>query len=317
MLTNFVANYPVLFHAIIITISLVILTKSADMLIYGISSYAKKLGISDYLIGFLVVAVGTALPELVASVNGAIMNQGEIVFGTIIGSNLFKIPLLALVIFVAGKIKIDYKNIGISPVMTVLLTIIPILLVTDNNLSRIDGLILIGAYIFYVISLWRKEGEFGKIKQSVQLRDILKESFIFLGALVALLLSARYLVYSSTEISSILGIHPFIIGLIIIGIGASTPELMVQIRSIQKQHRGIAIGNVLGSIITNSTFVLGIVAVIKPVAIEFNSILFTSIMMGLGTIYVLYSIRKGVLTLKHGVIITVGYIASLVIEAFI
>jgi cation:H+ antiporter len=287
------------------------------MLVYGISNYAKKLGISDYLIGFLVVSIGTALPEFVASINGAFLNQGEIVFGTIIGSNLFKIPLLGLVILIAGKLKINVNDIGTAPIMTFLLGILPILFVIDGNLSRIDGLILLAAYGIYVVNLWKKEGELGKIKESVKLKEILKESFIFLGALVALLLSARYLVHSSTEISNILNISPFIIGLIVIGVGASAPEVMVQVRSILKHHKGIAIGNVLGSIITNSTLVLGIVAVVKPVNITFSNILFTSIVMGVGTLYVLISIFRGTLTRKHAFIIIGGYIAALIIETLI
>jgi len=317
MIENFIAQNPLIFHLIITLLSLFILAKSADMLVYGISNYAKKLGISDYLIGFLVVSLGTALPELVASINGAFMKQGEIVFGTVIGSNLFKIPLLGIVIFVAHKIKVNVNDIGTAPIMTFLLGILPILLVIDGQLSRFDGLILLLAYFVYIINLWKREGEIGKIKESIKLKEIAKESFIFLGALVALLLSARYLVSSSTEISRILNIPMFIVGLLIIGIGASSPELMVQIRSVLKHHRGIAIGNVLGSIITNSTLVLGIVALLHPVTIVFSNIMFTSIIMSLGILYTLISIFKGMVTKRHAIILISLYIISVVIETII
>jgi len=317
MLENFVAQNPFLFYAFVAAASLFILAKAADMLVYGISNYARKLGISDYLIGFLVVSIGTSLPELVASVNGALMRQGEIVFGTIIGSNLFKIPLLGIIIFIAGRIRTDVNSIGTSPVMTFLLGILPILLVIDGKLSRLDGAILLAAFLVYIINLWKAEGELGKIKKGVTLKYISKESFIFLGALVALLLSARYLVFSSSEISKILNVHPFIIGLVILGIGASAPELMVQVRSVFKHHKDIAIGNVMGSIITNSTLVLGIVALVRPVTIQFRDITFTSIVMGIGILYILISIMRAPLSRKQGILLISLYIISIVVETII
>jgi cation:H+ antiporter len=317
MIESFIMAHPLLFYGIATILSLIILAKSADMLVYGISSYAKKLGISDYLIGFLVVSVGTALPELVASINGAFMNQAPIIFGTIIGSNLFKIPLLGVVILIAGKVKINVNNIGTAPIMTFILGILPVLLVIDGNLSRIDGIILAAAYLIYIANLWQKEGELGKIKESVPLKEIIRESFIFLGALVALLLSAKYLVFSSTEISNIIHIPTFIIGLIVIGVGASAPELMVQVRSILEHHKGIAIGNVLGSIVANSTLVLGIVALIHPVTIVFKDIFFTSLMMGIGTLYILIAMFRGPLTKRHALIMIIGYIIAIVIETII
>src|SRR3989339_2122627 len=97
LISHLIGLHPLLFHSIIAIASLTIITKSSDMVVYSISNYAKKLGISDYLIGFLVVSIGTALPELVASVTGTLSNQGLIVFGTVFGSSLFKIPLLGLV----------------------------------------------------------------------------------------------------------------------------------------------------------------------------------------------------------------------------
>src|SRR3989344_5217494 len=93
---DFLNANPLVFYCIIGAASLIIVTKSSDLLVYGISNYAKKLGISDYLIGFLVVSIGTSLPELVASFNAALLKQGEMVLGTILGSNMFKIPLLGI-----------------------------------------------------------------------------------------------------------------------------------------------------------------------------------------------------------------------------
>ena len=138
---------PLLFHSIIILASLVIVAKSADMVVYSISDYAKRLGVSDYLIGFLVVSIGTAIPELVASITGAMAGVGAIVFGTVFGSNLFKIPLLGLILLIAKNVKIKQNIGGNAPIVTFFIILFPLALVIDGVLSKTDGVILIIAFL--------------------------------------------------------------------------------------------------------------------------------------------------------------------------
>jgi len=314
MISQLINLDPLIFHSIIALASLIIVAKSADMVVYGISHYAKKLGLSDYLIGFLVVSIGTAIPELIASVTGTLVGQGLIVFGTIFGSNLFKIPLLGLILLIVKKIKTK-PNVGVNaPIITLFIIALPILLSIDGGLSRIDGAILLIAFFIYIARLWHGEGQLGKMKEEIELKNVWKDALIFVLALTALLLSARFLVFSSIEISGILNISPYIIGLIIIGIGASAPELTVQIRSVFKHHEDIAFGNVLGSLVANSALVMGIVALIKPVSIQFNIIFLTSIFLIAGTIYTLTIMGKEEVNWKHGLILISFYILFLLAE---
>lgn len=305
---------PLVFHSIVALASLIIVAKSADMVVYSISNYAKKLGVSDYLIGFLVISIGTAIPELTASITGTLISQGPIVYGTVLGSNLFKIPLLGLILLIVKKIKIK-QNIGMNaPIVTLFIIIFPILLSIDGILSRIDGAFLLIAFLIYIARLWRGEGELGKIKEKVELKNVWKDALIFSLALAALLLSARFLVFSSVSISETVNISPYIIGLIVIGIGASTPETTVQIRSIIKHHKDIAFGNVLGSLVANSALVLGIAAIIKPIYINPLIILITSIFMFIGTLYILIIMGKEKVNWKHGLILISFYILFLLAE---
>ncbi len=305
---------PLLFHSIIVLASLVILAKSADMVVYAISNYARRLGVSDYLTGFLVISIGTAIPELVASGTGALIGQGAIVFGTVLGSNLFKIPTLGLILLIAKKIKTK-QNVGMNaPVITLFIIVLPILLSIDGMLSRTDGAILLIMFLIYIVRLWHGEGELGKMEENVELKNIWKDALIFGLALAALLLSARWLVFSSIYISEALNISPYIIGLIVIGIGASAPELTVQIRSIFKHHHDIAFGNVLGSLVANSVFVLGLVAVIKPVNIQFSMIIITSVFLVVGVFYVLTIMGKEEVNWRHGLMLVLFYILFLIVE---
>lgn len=306
--------HPTLFHIIIAISSIIVLAKSADMMVYSISDYAKKLGISDYLIGFLVVSIGTALPELVASINGASINAGQIVFGTIIGSNSFKIPLLGLTFLIVRKIKYGSREIGNAPIITTAIAVLPFLLVIDNYLSRIDGVILLVVFSLYIIKLWKGEGKLGRIKKNVKAKTILKDSLIFILAFVALLLSARWLVFSSLKLSSELNISTFLIGIIVIGIGASAPEITVQIRSIIRKHQNLGFGNIFGSIVTNSTLVLGIVAIIKPVKISFAPLLSSLFFILFSLIVSLLIINKKNITWKHGAFLVGIYVLYLLIE---
>ncbi|MBU0615500.1 MAG: hypothetical protein KJ601_05380 [Nanoarchaeota archaeon] len=308
---------PVVFFSIIIVFSLGILAKASDLLVYGISDYAKKLGISDYLIGFIVVSIGTALPELVASVTGASIGEGNIVFGTIFGSNMFKIPLLGALLIVVKKIKTRTDVGGAAPITTLFMALLPFLLVIDGALGRIDGVILLIAFMLYIIKLWQGEGEMGKLKEDVQLGKIWKDSIIFTGSLVALLLSARWLVFSSVAISNKFGISAYVIGLIIIGAGASMPELMVQFRSVKRHHQNMATGNVLGSIVANSTLVLGIAALVNPFNIAMSTIMLTFVFMMVGLLYTLVVMLKDEVTWKHGIVMVGLYMLFILLEVIL
>jgi cation:H+ antiporter len=305
---------PLFFLGVVILLSLIIVIKSSGLLVYGISDYAKKLGISDYITGFIVVSIGTALPELIAAVTGAALGQGKLVFGTIFGSNIFKIPLLGGLLLIVKKIKTRNDVGGAAPITTLFIALLPFLLVIDRRLGRIDGVILLLAFLFYIFKLWKGEGEMGKLKKNVKLASIWKDGLIFIGSLVALLLSARWLVFSSISISSQLRISPYLIGLLIIGVGASLPELMVQYRSIRKHHQNMATGNVLGSIVTNSTFVLGVAALIAPFNISIETLILTFIFMMVGLLYTLIVMLKDKVTWKHGLVMVSIYVLFLIFE---
>ncbi|MBW2989647.1 hypothetical protein KY358_05000 [Candidatus Woesearchaeota archaeon] len=313
MISRIISN-PLIFHLIIAVSSLAILAKSADMVVFSSSDYAKKLGISDYLIGFLVISVGTAIPELTASITSILMGQGSIVFGTVLGSNLFEIPLLGIILLMAKETKVKQSKGMSAPIVTLFIVVFPILLTIDGVLSRMDGILLIIAFIIYISRLWRGEGKRGKMKEDIPIRKIWKDSIIFCLALASLLLSSRFLVFSSINLSKILNISPYVIGLLVIGIGASAPELTIQVKSVLKHHKDIAFGNVLGSLVANSSLVLGIVAIIKPVYISSKMILVTSIFLISSVTYVLVIMGKDKVTWKHGLILILFYMSFLVAE---
>ena len=318
---QFAQANPIIFYSIACVLSLVIVLKASDLAIFGISNYARKLGISNYLIGFLVVAVGTSLPELVAAVTGALTRQTDLVFGTIIGSNISDLTLvLGIMVIAGGTIKIEHPIVGKTFFRTLLLVALPLLLVLDGVISRPDGVILVCGFIAYVASLWIKEGKLGKMKK-VKLKHLWRDGLIFAGAIVALLIGARLLIYSASQIAAIAGISPYVIGLTLIALGTSLPEVLVEVKSILKGISALAFGDLIGSIIANSTLVLGIVAIINPIIINpiiINpwSVVFASAFM-LGTVLLgLYFMTKKVITWKHGVLLVGIYAVFFAMQFF-
>jgi len=311
---SFIDVHPLLFHGFIIFASLAILAKSADLVVYGITDYAKKLGISDYLIGFIIVSIGTALPDLIAAMTAAFLSQGGLIFGGIFGANLFAIPILGFVLLIGRKIKTQQKVIGNLPITTFFMCVLPLILVIDGFFSRMDGFISLAAFVVYIVRLWQGETYLGSMRKDIAFKDLYKDMIIFSIALAAMLLSARFLVFSSVRAAHLLEINPFVVGLLIIGIGGSFPELTVQIRSVLRKHHDIAFGNVLGSIVANSTFVVGLVGIISPFFISFKLVYLIFIFLAAGMLYILYLMGRDYVNWKHGVILIFIYVLFLVFE---
>ncbi|MBW3004584.1 sodium:calcium antiporter [Candidatus Woesearchaeota archaeon] len=301
-------NHPILFYSIVCVLSLIIVLKSSDLALYGISNYAKKIGISPYLIGFLVVAIGTSLPELVASITGAFAGQTEIALGTIIGANISDLTLvLGIMLLVGRTINVEHPIVGKTFFRTLMLVSLPLILVSDGALTRPDGIILTGGFIAYIASLWLQEGKLGKMKKDVKLKTLWKDGLIFAGCVVALLLGARWLIYSASQIATLVGISPYVIGLTLIALGATLPEVTVQVKSVLKGISSLAFGNLIGSIVANSTLVLGIVAIIRPIEINPWSIAPAAAFM-MGAVFLsLYFMTKKTITWKHGIFLVAIY----------
>ncbi|MFC1728285.1 sodium:calcium antiporter [Nanoarchaeota archaeon] len=308
---------PVLFHVLVILASLAILVKAADISVSGISDYARKLGLSEYIVGFVVVAFASSIPELITSLTGAMINDGGIIFGTILGSNIVELTLVLGTLAIVGKkVKVESKVMHGTKFLSFALLMLPLVLLWDSKVTRIDGLILVLTFFAYLYYLWKKEGEVGKLKEDIKFKKIWKNFLIFGGTLTAMLLSSRWLVFSSVSLSHEIGIPTYYIALIVIGIGASISDISVGVRSVLKGHSDVGFGNVIGSNIIKAVLFLGIIALIRPftfdLAILTNVIIFTV----LATAATLYFVRTKSLNWKEGIAMLIIYVLFITIEWF-
>lgn len=306
------------FPLITAVLSILVIMKSASYAINAIIDYAKKTGISEYLIGFLVVSIGTTLPDLSAGIFASLSGQGALILGDVIGSNILDVTVvLGIAAVIARKVKVHGKIVDRTMFTTLFMVLLPLLLGLDGMISRLDGMILLTAFLVYLSRLLKREGELGKVKKDVKWKNIWKDMFVFVGSLIALLLSARWLVISALRLSYIFNIPVFVMGLVFVAIGNTTPELMVQIKAVMSGHTTIGFGNILGAVVANSTLVIGISSIINPILFDKKAFMIPALFAVTAVYIGILFIKKKEVTWQEGIALFLIYATFLASEIFL
>lgn len=264
-------------NILLLLVGFVALIVGADKLVDGASNLAQRLGIPNIVIGLTIVAFGTSAPELVVNVYAAVEGSTEMVLGNVIGSNLFNVlgilGICAIIHPLTVKNNTTWIEIPLSLLAAVAVWIVAndVLLdnTTGNLITRTDGLILLlffAIFLVYNITLSQKTSDDTEIeaKHYTYTKSIV---FIILG-LAGLVIGGRLIVNSAVSIAQIFGMSERVIGLTIVSIGTSLPELATSVIAVRKKNVDIAIGNVVGSNIFNIFFVLGISTVVNSVPVQ-------------------------------------------------
>lgn len=257
-----------------LVIGLIILIWSADRFVEGAVSTALNLGMTPMMVGLTVVAFGTSAPELIVSLMAALQDSSNLAVGNAVGSNIANIALVLGVTTLVSAIPIKLGILKVELPILVLATGCATLVVMDGVIEFDDGLILIGILIVSLIAL-AKLSHSEEIPEEVSESDTLKpaKAYLYLfGSLLALVLSSRMLVWGASGIATELGVSDLVIGLTIVAIGTSLPELAASIASALKGHHDLALGNIIGSNLFNLLAVLAIPAFISPPEIDMQSL---------------------------------------------
>ncbi len=300
---------------IFFALGLAALFLGAEGLIRGSSSLALKIGLTPLVVGLTVVAFGTSTPELVVSLKAALLGNSSISLGNVVGSNIANIALILGIASLIRPLKVHANVIRREIPIMIGLSILLVVLLIDGELSFIDGLFFVIGIITYVIMnvlMARKE----KNKEvEEEFREGLKTrlgvwlSIIFIvGGLGLMILGANLFVTSSIVIAKAIGVSDAIIGLTIVAVGTSLPELITSVVSSYKNESDIAIGNVVGSNIFNILGILGITALVIPLSsagiryVDFGVMLLTA--------FILLPLSKTGFKISRleGVFLTAGYI---------
>ncbi|SHJ75499.1 calcium/sodium antiporter [Paramaledivibacter caminithermalis] len=302
---------------IALLLGFVFLIKGADFFVDGSSSIAKKLKVPSILIGLTIVAFGTSAPEALVSINAALKGVNEIAIGNVVGSNLFNFLIVVGVSSVINPLKVKKGTILKEFPFAILASFVLFILsadkllqeTSDNFLSKADGLILLSlflVFLYYLIELaiLGKEDYKEEIKDKPLSKSIL---FSILGV-IGIMIGAELVVNSSSLIAIRLGMSENLVGLTIVAIGTSLPELVTSIVAAIKKESDIAMGNVIGSNMFNILFVLGISSAIRPIPIN-SGIFFDMICLLLVTVITyIFSITKKVVFRSEGIFLTLSYI---------
>ena len=271
---------------------LMLLVWSADRFVEGSSATARHFGMPPLLIGMVIVGFGTSAPEMVVSALASIEGNAGIALGNAYGSNIANIALILGIAAIINPIMVHSTVLRKELPILTLVTILTVLLVADLDLSRLNAVILL--LVFGVLMAWTiyqglkretdtlaREVESGAPEKAMPLK---RSVFWLVVGLLLLIASSRTLVWGAVEIAQIFGVSDMIIGLTIVAVGTSLPELASSVIAARKGEHDIALGNVLGSNLFNTLAVVGIAGTIHPIAVEPETLSRDMVVMGALTV---------------------------------
>ena len=285
---KFINNAPFVLVLVVLVIGFVLLIKGADFFVEGSSSVAKRLHVPSIIIGLTIVAMGTSLPETAVSVSASIAGNNELAVSNVVGSNIFNLMVVIGVCAMIATVNVAKetikRDIPFSLICAGLLLIFGIVGFGDKAgmiLGRLDGVIFLCAfagYIFYMVKIALKASKEGRkveggSEEEIKLISVPLSILFIIGGAVAIAVGGDVTVDAASRIASDLGMSQTLIGLTIVSIGTSLPELVTSIVAARKNEVDMALGNAIGSNIFNILMVLGIASAISPITIITENII--------------------------------------------
>lgn len=250
----------------ILVVASITLVKSATLLVYSISKISSFFRLSEFTISFIVMGFITSLPEIAVAVNAALNNDSTLALGTALGSNLTDLTLIiAIPTLVAGGLRVRSIITRRDALVMCGYLFIPVILSFDGTISRSDGVILLIFYGLYLYRLIAQRTHFTGFTDHVSKSDALQQIGKLALGIVLLFVASQFIVTSSIQIAEIIKIPLVLVGLILVSAGTSLPELAHGLKAVKMHHDRQVLGDILGSVVANSTVVIAIAAIINPI----------------------------------------------------
>ena len=299
----------------LLILGLVFLIFGGDLLVRSAVSFAEKFGVSSFLIGVTVVSFGTSIPELMVSIQAAIDQAADIAIGNVLGSNIANIALVLGVSVVIRPLSITTNTYKLSWWVMLISSLLFILFLLDNVITKMEGLLLIaGLFCFIIFSIKRNIPNEESITSKINIQTGIL--FFVLGA-IGLYFGSELFVESAISIASFFDVPKFVIGITVVALGTSLPELVTSIVALMKGQNNISLGNLIGSNIFNVFAVLGITSLIQELGtssillfLDFGVMLAVILVFG----YQLF-IRKKI-SRTAGFILLSGYFSYILFSVF-
>ena len=299
----------------LLILGLVFLIFGGDLLVRSAVSFAEKFGVSSFLIGVTVVSFGTSIPELMVSIQAAMDQAADIAIGNVLGSNIANIALVLGVSVVIRPLSITKNTYKLSWWVMLISSLLFILFLLDNVITKMEGLLLVaGLFCFIIFSIKRNISNEESIVSKINIQTGIL--FFVLGA-IGLYFGSELFVESAISIASFFDVPKFVIGITVVALGTSLPELVTSIVALMKGQNNISLGNLIGSNIFNVFAVLGITSLIQELGtssillfLDFGVMLAVILVFG----YQLF-IRKKI-SRTAGFILLSGYFSYILFSVF-
>ena len=304
---------------ILLLVGFVLLIKGADFFVDGASSIAGKLKVPSLIIGLTVVSIGTSLPEAAVSISASLSGSNSISLGNVIGSNVFNLLMVVGVSSMILPIITDKDILKRDMPFNIGITIALLVMLLDGDLSRLDAAILLVVLAAYMVILIRSALKNRLEGDNPKVYSWLKSILLSVVGAAAIIGGGNLVVESAKTIALNLGMGETLVGLPIVAIGTSLPELVTSVVAAKKGDSGIAMGNVVGSCIFNILFILGMAGVISPMTADATFFIDTGILIAISAIMLLFAFTKKKTDRIEGticVLMYAAYTAYIIMRAF-
>jgi cation:H+ antiporter len=304
-----------------------LLTAGGEFLIRGALGVSNKIGMSPLLSGLIIVGFGTSMPELVVSVDAALSGQSDIAIGNVVGSNIANILLILGICAAITPLAISPLSLRRDALVVMAASFLFILLVFDGSLDIIDAIILLTLLVLYLLwAYWADSKSLvisaealpSEVHKAVAAEiTVIPKSIVWIvaevvGGLVFLISGSQILLKGAIGIAGGLGVSEAVIGLTLVAVGTSLPELTISVMAALRKHADVAVGNVLGSNIFNLLGILGVSAILQPIDVKGRVVVFDQwVMLGVSMLLYLFLFTSRQLSRVEGVLLLLGYFAYL------
>lgn len=311
-------------YILIFAASCLVIYRSGEWIVTSLARIARALGWTEFVVAFLVMAVAASLPNLFVGISSIVHNIPVLSFGDIAGGNLVDLTLAVALAVLLGKKELPAQSVTVqtTSLFTLVAAILPLVMVLDGDLSRIDGFLLIGFFLFYLYWLFSKKEHFSRtygeheVKLVKDTKQLLRDfGRVALGA-VLLVLAAEGMVRSAQFFAETFHLSMVLIGILIVGVGNALPETYFAISSARRNETQMILGDLMGAVIIPTTMVLGFVAVIHPFQIaEFSPFAVARLFLMLAALFFFFFVKTDRrLSYKEALFLLLLYFAFVVSE---
>ncbi|MBE6113972.1 MAG: calcium/sodium antiporter [Erysipelotrichaceae bacterium] len=290
-------------------IGFVLLIKGADFFVEGSSSLAKIMRVPTVIIGLTIVAMGTSAPELSVSVNAALAGSNDIAISNVIGSNVFNSMVVVGMCAFLRKFAVNKDIANRDLPINILISIVLCFMMLDNKLSRVEGCILLVGMVLFIFMMVRSALQNREEGEDVKTISLPMSFVYIIGGLIGVVYGGDLVVDAATAIATMFGLSQNFIGLTIVAVGTSLPELVTSVVATKKGESALALGNAVGSNIFNILLILGMSAVISPLNVLSESLVDAMFMLGSAMLLFVFAKTKHEMNKGEGIVCMLVYVA--------